>query len=126
MSTRATFEFKHKNYRAVVQLSSDGYPSGASIAISKALLLAWKIPRFDAGEFAAALVAANKTGPGGAYIVKRWQDVPSAEFHYVITLKDDRLNVAASSIANVEPDRRRLARLFAGTFEDFRWWALAN
>jgi len=67
-----------------------------------------------------------KTGPGGGYLVERWQDVGNAGFHYVITLKTDELNVTAYSIAGVEYEGRRLAKLFTGTFEEFRWWSLAN
>jgi hypothetical protein len=39
---------------------SDGYPEGAVCWITRALEFAWPLPRFEADEFAAAFVAANK------------------------------------------------------------------
>ena len=39
---------------------SDGYPDGAVCWITKTLEHAWPLPRFEADEFAAAFVAANK------------------------------------------------------------------
>ncbi len=67
MSTRACYRFIPENgpndWLGVVTVYKhhDGYPSGAALAIEKALDYAWKLPRFEADEFAAAFVAGNKT-----------------------------------------------------------------
>ena len=66
MSTRACYSFfdSEANGGEVyhVYKHSDGYPegSGGLDAIRKATQLAWTLPRFEADEFAAAFVAANK------------------------------------------------------------------
>jgi hypothetical protein len=64
MSTRACYRFidpDPANPEVVtVYKHSDGYPEGAVCWITRALDHAWRLPRFEADEFAAAFVAANK------------------------------------------------------------------
>jgi hypothetical protein len=66
MSTRACYRFIPENgpndWPGVVTVYKhhDGYPFGAAKAIEAALDYAWQLPRFEADEFAAAFVAANK------------------------------------------------------------------
>jgi hypothetical protein len=66
VSTRACYRFIPDNgpndFPGVVTVYKhhDGYPSGAAKAIEAALDCAWQLPRFEADEFAAAFVAANK------------------------------------------------------------------
>ncbi len=63
MSTRAIYTFIEEDGTAYhVYKHHDGYPSGAAIAIRKALEYAWPLPQFEADEFGAAFVAANKDG----------------------------------------------------------------
>jgi hypothetical protein len=64
MSTRAIYTFVGNSEEHHVYLHHDGYPSGAFLAIQNAMSLAWPMPGFEANEFAAAFVAANKTAPG--------------------------------------------------------------
>ena len=74
----------------------DGYPSGVQSMIEDALKIAWPLPRFEADEFAASFVAANKTRSGDVRLVnpdeanKKWFD-----FVYVIRHMEgsDKLNV---------------------------------
>lgn len=72
MSTRALYTFKGTedypgNYN--VYKHSDNYPSGAADAIHRALTLAWPLPRYEADEFAASFVAANKRQAGGVRLM---------------------------------------------------------
>lgn len=79
MSTRAVYTFHDERGRYHVYKHSDGYPEGmgACYAINAALTFAWPLPRFEADEFAAAFIAANKsswafidleeTDPGNRY-----------------------------------------------------------
>ena len=64
MSTRACYRFIDPDTTdpevVTVYKHSDGYPDGAVCWITKALEHAWPLPRFEADEFAAAFVAANK------------------------------------------------------------------
>ena len=73
-----------------------GYPTGMQIMIEKALGLAWELPRFEADEFAASFVAANKTGSGDVRLVNPDEaNKMHFDFVYVIRhMKDsDKLNV---------------------------------
>lgn len=70
MSTRAIYIFADdfNNPAAevyVVYKHHDGYPDGARGFVAEAMKYAWEMPRFEADEFAAAFVAANKDSPGG-------------------------------------------------------------
>jgi hypothetical protein len=63
MSTRACYRFIDPDEPVeviTVYKHGDGYPEGAVCWITKALKFAWALPRFEADEFAAAFVAANK------------------------------------------------------------------
>lgn len=67
MSTRALYIFSDNDSDEsyIVYKHHDGYPEGAKKSIQSAAGLAWEFPRFEADEFAAAFVAANKDRPGG-------------------------------------------------------------
>jgi acylphosphatase len=69
MSTRATYTFRDNSGNSLdggpihVYKHHDGYPTGAAQWIEAALDHAWSLPRFEASDFAAAFVAANKPSP---------------------------------------------------------------
>jgi len=65
MSTRACYTFKDEHNAYHVYKHFDGYPSGAEQWIRAALDHAWKLPRFEADDFGAAFIAANKGENGG-------------------------------------------------------------
>jgi hypothetical protein len=71
MSTRACYTFIDETEEVHVYKHSDGYPTGAAEFIIAALEFAWPLPRFEADEFAAAFVAANKVW---------WLQAPIATF----------------------------------------------
>src|SRR5690349_556771 len=92
MSTRALYTFKDENGEYHVYKHHDGYPEGAVQFIAEAQKLAWGLPRFEADEFAAAFVAANKGNCGGSVrltVGKTWDEAASGdiEYHYVVTAK---------------------------------------
>jgi hypothetical protein len=70
MSTRGLYTFKDEGASFNVYKHQDAYPSGAARTLKTALnWFAWKLPRFEANEFAAAFCAAwaKEYGPGGTY-----------------------------------------------------------
>ena len=94
MSTRATYQFVDADGGDfTVYKHCDGYPSGAAEWISKALKLAWELPRFEASDFAAAFVAANKQNGGGVRLTHGREDHGDLAFHYVITCENGVLMV---------------------------------
>lgn len=65
MGTRAIYIFEDDNEEVAAYKHYDGYPQGAADFIEEAKAYAWELPRFEADEFAAAFVAANKDRKGG-------------------------------------------------------------
>ena len=70
MSTNAIIFFQQETpseyLRSGVYQHWDGYPSGVQATIKNTIEsgLAWELPRFEADEFAAAFIAANKKKEG--------------------------------------------------------------
>lgn len=99
MSTRACYEFlqPHDSFGLVDSVTiyghSDGYPTGAIEKI-KAVLnqkLCWELPRFEAADFAAGFVAANKTGGGEIYVTSNAKAHGDLAYLYEITYKNKHL-----------------------------------
>ena len=98
MSTRAIYTFSDEDTAPIhVYKHHDGYPyasynsgrgeAGGLLWIKKAKELAWELPRFEADEFAAAFVAANKTEAGGCRLITTehpWEYAGNPEYWYKI------------------------------------------
>jgi hypothetical protein len=90
MATRALYIFDDGVTAVTVYKHWDGYPEikGAYGFIFKALPYAWDLPRYEADDFAAAFVAANKLKGGGDVRVCNEAttngDVLGIEFTYTI------------------------------------------
>lgn len=103
MSTRATYEFKDEFDRCMVYIHGDGYPLGAACHIANALPLAWELPRFEAFDFAAALVAGNKVRGGGVSLTRNNKNYHAdTEYHYRITMVNGHLYIRAEQRDNNE------------------------
>jgi len=109
MSTNAVYFFDDtfRNDRGTTNICAvykqyDNYPQGAAYHIEAAKDYAWRLPRFEADEFAAAFVAANKNPKGGEVRLiplfehtsqrQVMEDYPSCEYYYKITYDEYRLN----------------------------------
>jgi hypothetical protein len=93
MSTRAVYTFKDEYGEHHVYKHCDGYPMAAAEAISKTLPFAWPLPRFEADEFAAAFIQANKQSPGGVRLTHGPQCHGDLAFEYVIAFDGKSLRV---------------------------------
>lgn len=86
MSTRAIYSFKEPASQDVyhVYKHHDGSPEGAAEHLTKALEKAWPLPRYEANDFAASFVAANKDSGGGVRLLHsgNWRDVAPADIEY--------------------------------------------
>jgi hypothetical protein len=90
MSTRGLYTFiDDSDDKFTVFKHWDNYPSGAYDFIQKALSLAWDLPRFEADEFGASFIAANKKAGGGDLRLTNSEttngDVLGVEYHYFIS-----------------------------------------
>lgn len=89
MSTRAVYTFmdnQHNDHREFhVYKHCDGYPSGAIEFIEKSLLYAWELPRFEADEFAASFIVANKIKGGSVYLTSSYEEHSDLVYRYEIS-----------------------------------------
>lgn len=102
MSTNAIIFFQEETpseyARSGVYQHWDGYPSGVQDAINKTIEsgLAWELPRFEADEFAAAFIAANKTAEGNYRHIDT-SDMPRRYFDFIYFVEhDDELGITVT------------------------------
>jgi len=118
MSTRAIYTFCDPRteahvYKHHVYKHHDGYPynggvhngtayeGGGLVWINNAKAFAWDLPRFEADEFAASFVAANKSGGGGVNLIsdqKPWEYASDCDYWYKVTYIDGDLHVTVLSV----------------------------
>lgn len=108
MSTRACYVFKDNWGEYGVYVHHDGYPTGAAnkllhLALKK---LAWELPRWEADEFAAAFVAANKEGAGGVRLLTSasYEAMPTdIEYLYVMeTFANDHMSLEKGNYLRIK------------------------
>lgn len=132
MSTRAIYTVLGEKRESPIHIyiHYNGYPSGASEHINNALPYAWGLPRFEADEFAAALVAGNKFVSGS---VRIFPSVPFSKLHtlacniayrYEITEREGVIMVTCYSTDYW--DELVETKLFAGTLASFTEWSKTN
>lgn len=104
MGTRAIYFFEdHDGSVYGAYKHYDNYPQGAVWFIENAKSYAWEFPRFEADDFAAAFVAANKAKSGGEVRLLPMFDSTSidmvmedhkwCDYYYVVTFEDQGLMV---------------------------------
>lgn len=85
MSTRATITVADQNDSFDLYQHHDGYPDGPHGLvryISMARRLAWDLPRFEAADFAAAIIAVLKDHGGATYLTKDADVHSDRSFYY--------------------------------------------
>jgi len=103
MSTRCSITCKDDSGEFSLYRHSDGYPGtehGVLETLKAALSYAWRLPRFEAEDFAAAIVAALKkpaSGPyaqgGNIYLSHGRDSHGDTEYHYEITRQGNGVKV---------------------------------
>ena len=119
MGTRAVYTFIDADVSFSVYKHWDGYPRSACRFIAKALPLAWPLPRFEADEFAAAFVAANKEEPGNVYLTSGPYAHGDLAYSYEVSCREEQLHVRITEVGYEVPDRL----LFEGILEDAHQFA---
>jgi uncharacterized ubiquitin-like protein YukD len=109
MSTRGLYTFKDADGAYTVFKHWDNYPKsdsgyGAYQFIKNALAYAWQLPRFEADEFAASFIAANKKAGGGDLRLLPADatngDTLGVEFWYTVEADGQRLRVLCRDLFN--------------------------
>jgi hypothetical protein len=93
MGTRAVYTFIDEDDRHSVYKHWDGYPRWGCQFIANALPLAWPLPRFEADEFAAAFVAANKKTAGDIRLTPGPEAHGDLAYAYEICCQAERLHI---------------------------------
>ena len=103
MSTRATLSVADDYDSFDIYRHHDGYPNsphGVIHDINEARKLAWPWPRFQADDYAAALIATMKKGAGSVYLTKGAAEHADRAFHYDISKGEEELQVKVSEYSS--------------------------
>ena len=84
MATRSTISVHGTDTAIHIYRHWDGYPSAVIPDLYSALSFAWPLPRFEADEFAAAIVCSMKTKPGNIRICSEPNSSFDRSYHYDI------------------------------------------
>ncbi|MCE3230511.1 MAG: hypothetical protein K0R52_439 [Alphaproteobacteria bacterium] len=132
MSTRAVYTFKDSLNTFHVYKHWDGHPSGAAHFIEKSLKLTGELTRFEADEFGASFIVANKSGGGDVRLSRSYEDYRNLGYRYEISFKDQSLYVVAYQRLGGEPpffdDDKDIEYeiIFSGSLNKFKRFALAE
>jgi hypothetical protein len=119
MGTRAVYTFIDEEECHSVYKHWDGYPRWGCQFIASALPLAWPLPRFEADEFAAAFVAANKKAAGDVRLTVATSVYGNLEYAYRVRCQDGQLHIRIDKVSYPAPGLH-LAEyhpVFEGTLE---------
>ena len=120
MSTRSVVTVIDKYHAFHIYRHCDGYPghgSGVIPTLAEALPFAWPLPRFEAMDFAAALVRAWKQEGGGNIYFTAGPDLHGdLEYRYEIRCEDRTLHVKVFAVSG--PDGKTSTLQFDGTLAD--------
>lgn len=98
MGTRCVVTFKDERGEQrffSVYKHWDGNPFNIFELLHKAKDYAWKLPRFEADEFACAFIVAAKQGSGDVYLTTCADDHGDLSYSYYVSAKDGKLFVTA-------------------------------
>lgn len=125
MGTRAVYTFIDEEERHSIYKHRDGYPRWGCQFIANALPLAWPLPRFEAKEFAAAFVAANKKQAGDIYLTSRPGVHGDLAYAYEIFCPGGQLQVRILKVGYHGPGYcwAEYQPLFKGSLEDAQQFA---
>lgn len=113
MGTRAVFTFKDERNEFHIYKHWDGYPSGAAGFLTMAIGKSWGLKRFEADDFAAAFIVANKTAGGDVYLTKHYDEHGDLSYRYELSQsRNGQLIVTAIDMIEDET-------VFNGRLKDF-------
>ena len=114
MSTRCTIQIFDPDDMYYIYRHCDGYPHGrhgVPATLAEALPYAWPFPRFEASDFAAAIIRAwKKEGGGNVYFTQGHDCHADTEYQYNVTTRDGKLRLSVEAVGWMdggEQDRKR-------------------
>lgn len=126
MSTRAVYRFidagvpPKSSEHIQVYIHSDGYPTWAWNYFDAVFQAknAWELPRFEADEFAAAFIAANKDRPGGVRCMNAGDKNLPSDIAYLYELQPASAGSADLRLTIWTSGARR-KKLWSGSVQQF-------
>ena len=122
MSTRGIYTFKAFGETFHVYKHSDSYPTGAQIALAAVIDQgkAWALPRFEADEFAAGFVAANKDGGGNIRLAKSRTSAADVAYGYTVAqVKGKKAIQLTVTSTDFWDEKTKETKLWTGNLVDF-------
>jgi len=111
MSTRATITVADEQSSFDIYQHHDGYPDGPFGLvrhIAMARRLAWDLPRFEAADFSAAVIAVLKDRGGSTYLTKDASEHSDRSYHYRIEpVREDTVTRVMLTISRPAWDRKQ-------------------
>lgn len=123
MSTRATITVADDHDRFDLYQHHDGYPDGPHGLVRHLALArryAWDLPRFEAADFSAAIIAVLKDRGGSTYLTKNAEAHTDRSFHYRIEpLRENYVTRVMLTISRPSWDRNQPdVQVFCGEIQD--------
>ena len=122
MSTRGIYTFKAFGETFHVYKHSDNYPTGAQEALAAVMSQgkAWDLPRFEADEFAAGFVAANKNGGGNVRLAKSRTAAADVQYGYTVAqVKGKKAIQLTVTSTDFWGEKATETKLWTGNLVDF-------
>lgn len=104
MSTRSTISVEDEHDKFTIYRHCDGYPDGphgVPSELRKVLTHTWELPRFEADDFAAAIVRAWKDGGGNIRLTTGHDRHADTEFQYFVSCKDGVIHLRVDKVGFV-------------------------
>lgn len=92
MGTRASITFEDAHNSFTIYQHWDGDPETIARNVERSKMFAWELPRFEASDFAAAYVAANKERGGNIRLLQQ-QESYDTQHDYLVTCETGFLNL---------------------------------
>jgi len=124
MATRCTIKIYDKEEAFYIYRHYDGYPSGDSgvpATLDEVQRYAWSLPRFEAMDFAAAIVRAWKSGAGDIYFTRDHSYHWDTEYQYNVTVRNQQIHLQIDKVGIILDRQSEQSRdrkeVFSGTLE---------
>lgn len=98
MSTRAIINVSDKLDGFHIYVNWDGWPEKVIPSIEIATKYAWKFPRFEAGDFATALIKVLKKRAWGVYLINSTEKLSKVDYFYQVYAEDWDLKIKTKSL----------------------------
>lgn len=129
-AVRAVLSVKTKGQSFHIRIEPQGDPASIALLCCRASLYAWSLPEFEAGDWAAAFLAAAKpqradddiTSGVRFTLCSHWWDQGQLDFRYEVSAADGELVIKVWR-RDLSALAYRLSPAFAGTLEEFTAFA---